>query len=687
MATRAATTAIGVLLATVLAGAAAVTWLERGERAERRREAEAIAEDAAASVEDELERTFAAAHALGAIVRQAGRIDRFEAVAEEMLRVYPGASALQLAPDGVIREVHPLAGNEAAVGLDLFAREPVSSWARRARDSRALTVQGPFQLAQGGLGLVGRLPVFRTVDGEERFWGFTAVVVRLEKFLGSARVDRLEARGYAWTLATDDGAAPFAASAHAPGDPVRVRVRVPNATWVLAAAPAGGFGRPWTLASRLVLALGLGVALALLAHRKLREPELLARLVSERTRELEEARAGLERELAERLRAEAARRAAEDRLLEMQKLEAIGQLAGGVAHDFNNLLVGIIGYADLLADAPQPSVADAARGIRQAAERAATLTRQLLGLARRGKFVSAPVDVVAVVREVAELLGRTLDKGISVEVRGDGPATVLGDAGQLHQVVLNLAVNARDAMPHGGRLVLEIGREALDATAVRALPGLSPGRHVVLRVSDTGTGIPEELRGRIFEPFFTTKEVGRGTGLGLAMAYGIVRNHGGAIGFTSLPGAGTTFTLHLPSHDGAPAAEVRPEPDPRRGRGAVLVVDDEPLVRNAAVRMLAALGYEARGASGAAEATALLRDGTRADVALVDLVMPGEDGVACLAALRRERPALAAVLSSGYGEDQRVQDALAAGFSGFLYKPYGKRELAEAIEGALVGAP
>jgi len=205
----------------------------------------------------------------------------------------------------------------------------------------------------------------------------------------------------------------------------------------------------------------------------------------------------------------------------------------------------------------------------------------------------------------------------------------------------------------------------------------------VLRVSDTGTGIPEELRPRIFEPFFTTKEAGRGTGLGLAVVYGIVRNHGGAIDFSSLSGAGTTFTLHLPAHAGAPLEGSPARAAPRRGRGAVLVVDDEPLVRTAAVRMLAALGYEARGASGAGEAMRLLRAGAGADVALVDLVMPGEDGVACLAAMRGERPELAAVLSSGYGEDQRVQDALATGFCGFLYKPYGKRELAEAIERAM----
>jgi signal transduction histidine kinase/CheY-like chemotaxis protein len=689
MRSRAAVLALSVFAAVATPG---LLWAHRavqGEREEQRRTARQSAQAAALAVEDQLGGALAAAHALAAIVRQSGRVDDFPAVAAEMLRVYDGASALQLAPGGVITEVHPREGNEAAVGIDLFARGPAARWAERARALRTLVLEGPFPLAQGGGGLVGRYPIFRREDGEERFWGFAAVVIRLDRFLPRTSLDALDDAGYDWTLSAPGGA-PFATSAgEPPREPVVVSVVLPGTEWVLAVAPEAGWGSRWPVRDGLIV-LAVAAALGLLSHHVLRQPEVLARLVAERTAELEEARARVEQELLERRRAEAAQRAAEAQAREAQKLEAIGQLAGGVAHDFNNLLVGILGYADLLAE-PDPPVAEAADGIRQAARRAAELTRQLLGLARRGKFTSAPVDVAELVREVARLLERTVDKRIALDVHaGRGPAVALGDPGQLHQVILNLAMNARDAMPEGGVLTLETTRVDLGVEACRALPGLAPGPHVRLRVVDTGTGIPETVRGRIFEPFFTTKGLGKGTGLGLAVVHGIVRNHAGAIAFEPRPGGGTCFTLHLPAHDGAllaPGAS-RSEAEPPRG-GSVLVVDDEGVVRDAALKMLERIGYASASASGADEALRLLDAGLEVDVALVDLVMPGRDGVECLAAMRRVRPGLAAVLSSGFAEDERVQRALDAGFTTFLYKPYGVEELSAAVRKALAagGAP
>ena len=378
----------------------------------------------------------------------------------------------------------------------------------------------------------------------------------------------------------------------------------------------------------------------------------------------------------------------EERLRHTQKMEALGVLAGGVAHDFNNLLTAILGYAELLRleAAPGTTVESAARTIEGAAERAAELTRGLLGFARRGKLRNEPFDLRATVREAAALLERTLDKSVRLIVElADEPLVVRGDQGQMVQAALNLAINARDAMPDGGDLKLEVRRAAPPAELAASLPDDAADAWAELSVADTGCGVPEELRARIFEPFFTTKRPGQGTGMGLAMVYGIARAHGGTVSLESAVGRGSTFVVHLPLEKDAAVAVAPPAPaDDSLRPGLVLVVDDEPFVRDAAAAMIRSLGGRPLLAEGGAEAAALFRArAAEIDLVLLDLIMPGMDGERCFRELRAIDPAARIVLCSGHDVDGRAQRVLDAGAAALLRKPYTIAELAAALGAAL----
>jgi PAS domain S-box-containing protein len=281
--------------------------------------------------------------------------------------------------------------------------------------------------------------------------------------------------------------------------------------------------------------------LAVLHTKPLREPDLAAY-----TLQIFAARAASE---LERKREERRQELLEEQLRRSQKLEAVGTLAGGVAHDFNNLMTAVLGHAYLIKEsaAGQAEILRAAEVIEKTAERAADLTRKLLGFARQGRTQNVPLDLHALVRDVQELLSRTLDENIQIESELLARSSVVrGDPDQIHQVLLNLALNGRDAMPAGGVLLFQTDEVTLPAQGESAPLELAPGEYLRLAVSDTGVGIAQEVRERIFEPFFTTKQVGQGSGLGLAMAYGILHSHGGAIEVESEPGAGATFRIYLP---------------------------------------------------------------------------------------------------------------------------------------------
>jgi PAS domain S-box-containing protein len=367
----------------------------------------------------------------------------------------------------------------------------------------------------------------------------------------------------------------------------------------------------------------------------------------------------------------------ESQIRRQQKLEAIGTLASGVAHDFNNLLTGVLGYADLLAGGnPTPAdVAEAARVIGEAARRGAELTSQLLGFGLQSRLRSEPVDVHQIVAEVVRLLSRTFPRSIRVrtELEADR-STVRGDSGQLQQVLLNLAVNARDAMPEGGELRI----------ATRLLPDPSGAPELAVEVRDSGTGIDAELHERIYEPFFTTKQSEKGTGMGLAVVYGIVKAHHGSIHLESRVGAGSRFEIRLPlAPEDAPSRAAAERGELVKGEGRVLVVDDEPAVRRVAARMLRRLGYAPEEADGGAEAVRRVQEEPGAYALVVlDLDMPGMDGRSCLRALRALDPELPVLISTGLPASE-LGETLAGEVAGMLPKPYELLQLSERVAAAI----
>jgi PAS domain S-box-containing protein len=397
------------------------------------------------------------------------------------------------------------------------------------------------------------------------------------------------------------------------------------------------------------------------------------------------------RDISDRLLYESARKKleAELRLNQSRRMESLGQLAGGVAHDFNNLLSVIVNYAQFAADEldEQPSVREDVKQIQAAARRAADLTRQLLIFGRRDVAKPEPVDLNEVLVDLERILNRTLGEQIELRTQFEPELwTVIADPGQIEQVVVNLAVNSRDAMPDGGLLEIETANVVLDEAAVGFDPdALKPGRHVCIVVADSGVGMDRETAERAFEPFFTTKQAGDGTGLGLATVHGIVKQSGGSIRLYSEPGYGTTIKMYLPAVD-VPAASTHEEPKTGpQGRGErIAVVEDESAVRTMAQRILTGSGYDVTAFAGSAEALAAIGDSDqRFDLMLTDVVMPELSGRELAVKVRELRPTLKVVFMSGYSEAMigRVgaEDAIAP----LLTKPFTTGELLEAIRHAL----
>ncbi len=382
------------------------------------------------------------------------------------------------------------------------------------------------------------------------------------------------------------------------------------------------------------------------------------------------------------------RRQLEEHLLQSEKMEAIGRLAGGVAHDFNNMLAPVIGYADMLArtlaDSEQRRFAE---GIVRSARRASELVARLLGFARGGKYVVSPVDIHKTISEVAELLEHSIDRQVAIEqTLRSGPLMVIGDPSQLTNVLMNLALNARDAMPNGGRLVFST--EIVECSAARCKqlsPEMAAGTYGAISVSDTGVGMDQATMKRVFEPFFTTKLKDKGHGMGLASAYGTVRNHGGAITVSSQPGRGSTFTVFLPlSPSKQDVPQVLNTSTRERGSARVLVVDDEECVCAVTKDMLSSLGYTVTTCVSGNEALDLYqRLQTAFDIVILDMVMPGLSGRETLLGLRNINGSVKVLLSSGYSIEEQAQEMLANGAIGFVQKPYDAGQLSRRIRDAL----
>ncbi|HET7827098.1 MAG TPA: response regulator [Anaeromyxobacter sp.] len=384
------------------------------------------------------------------------------------------------------------------------------------------------------------------------------------------------------------------------------------------------------------------------------------------------------RDVSERELAESARRDLEQNLRQAQKMEAVGRLAGGVAHDFSNVLAVILGYSDLLIrDLPagDPRIREYADGIVEAAHRAVGVTRQLLTLSRKKLLRPEVLTVNKVVQDLGKLLSRAIGERIELTQKlGDKIPPILADADQLAQVLLNLAVNARDAMPDGGPLEISTASVELGMPAPEL--GLPAGRYVTLAVKDGGCGMSEEVRTRIFEPFFTTKETG--TGLGLATVYGIVRQAGGAIRVESRPGEGSTFTVYLPAADERSQRVVLPvAASAPRGLGetVVLAEDEEPL-RVLLGRVLSGSGYHViSGRNGAEALDAVRAKGTRVDLLLTDLVMPRMTGAELASVLGDEQPGMKVLFMTGHTDDPAVVGRLGEGGVEVIQKPFTNEAL------------
>jgi nitrogen-specific signal transduction histidine kinase/ActR/RegA family two-component response regulator len=380
----------------------------------------------------------------------------------------------------------------------------------------------------------------------------------------------------------------------------------------------------------------------------------------------------------------------EDQLRQAQKMEAVGRLAGGVAHDFNNLLTVIQANTEFLLadlDMADPRREDAVE-IRSSCDRAAGLTRQLLAFSRKQIIEPKPLDLRVVIAGMKSMLTRIIGEDVTLEIAvHDAVGCVMGDAGQIEQVLMNLVINARDAMADGGRILIELADvELTEQYAIADRVQVVPGSYVRIAVSDTGSGMTPEIRARIFEPFFTTKPVGQGTGLGLATAYGIIKQSAGHIWVYSEPGSGTTFKLYLPriGTGRMAAAAVNAVELPRRGSETILLVEDEAALRSVARRMLTGQGYVVMEAANGREAldTAMKHPG-RIDLVLTDVVMPEMSGGALAERLRGVRPEARILFMSGYTDGDIVRRGVLQPGITFIQKPFAAARLLEVVRDTL----
>jgi PAS domain S-box-containing protein len=382
--------------------------------------------------------------------------------------------------------------------------------------------------------------------------------------------------------------------------------------------------------------------------------------------------------------------AAEDRIRQAEKMEAVGQLTGGIAHDFNNILTVITGTIEILAEAVagEPQLAAITRMIDEAAARGADLTQHLLAFARKQPLQPRETDVNTLIIDTGRLLRPTLGEQIEIEsVFADETCIATVDPNQLATALLNLALNARDAMPDGGKLILETGSTYLDDNYANIHPDVRPGRYALIAVSDTGTGIPAAILDKVFNPFFTSKGPGKGTGLGLSMVYGFVKQSAGHIKIYSEEGHGTTIKIYLPPGTGAMiASDTATATSIEGGHETILVVEDDKLVRDYVLTQLHSLGYATLDAANAAEALALVESGNAFDLLFTDVIMPGVNGRQLANELQKKRPELKVLFTSGYTENAIIHHGRLDTGVLLLAKPYRKSDMARMIRKALAGS-
>jgi signal transduction histidine kinase len=418
----------------------------------------------------------------------------------------------------------------------------------------------------------------------------------------------------------------------------------------------------------------------------------LEKRVQERTEELAKINEALRAEIIERKRSEEERSSLQEQLQQAQKMEAVGQLAGGVAHDFNNLLTVITGYSDLMLG--QLNRRDSLYGdvveIKRAAERAASLTRQLLAFSRKQVLQPKVLDLNQLVANMDKMLRRLIGEDIELfALMDDKLGKIKADPGQIEQVILNLAVNARDAMPKGGKLTIETANVELDKNYVRSHLGAKTGHYAMFSISDTGVGMPPEIRERVFEPFFTTKEKGRGTGLGLSTVYGIVKQSEGYIWVYSEPGRGTTFKIYFPMVEGADELlkPMTASTKPMQGTETILLVEDEEMVRGLVRMILERNGYHVLEASNGEEALRIAQEhgSQKIHLMVTDVVMPGMSGRELADCMSSLRPEMKVIYISGYTNNAIVHHGVLEQGTAFLQKPFTASVLTRKVRDILDG--
>lgn len=613
----------------------------------------------------------------------------FPTFAEGLSSAASGVRAFQLVRHGRIMRSWPDFDDTLLVGVDLYQHPnpEVPDGVRRAMQTTEVVLTGPIALLQGGVGFIVRQQL-RPFGPEGP--DMVAMVLDLESLINEAALSSMPS---SIAFALDDHRGRPLVGRDTMVDPIRIALPIADVSWTLRMAPAAGWRasantelRTTRTASVLLWIMLMYITLTIITRQR-----ALAAAVEDRTRELEQANDDLRREVAER-------RQLEEQLVHSQKMEAVGTLAGGIAHDFNNLLTAITGFAQLSDQHSAGMQERAPTGderaqlqelrtdlaeILKAADRASLLTSQLLSFSRRQKVSPSRHDVNGIVHDLERMLQRLIGERVALVTDvAPGPLCVLVDNGQLSQVLMNLVVNARDALPAGG--TVHITTRALQVedepdAPVRSVP---PGDWVVVAVRDTGVGMTPEIMARMFEPFFTTKHIGGGTGLGLSMVYGIVTQAGGQLLVESAPGEGTTVSVVLPRIMGAPAPTVAEPEMTRRSTGElVFVVEDEAGLRRLVGEILRRKGFVVEVASDGREALELLDQlDERPDLILTDVVMPRMGGRELAAELARRGDWVPVLFMSGYQDGEEMPDD--ARYT-YIAKPFTPDALVDKVRAAL----
>ncbi|HXW57508.1 MAG TPA: response regulator [Candidatus Cybelea sp.] len=609
-------------------------------------------------------------------VRDRADQNEMESDASLVMSGYPAYQAIEWAdPSYHVRWVVPQRGNQADVGSDLGIVPGLRAALGRATRSSSTIIAPRISLRQGGRGFLICVPV----EGKDMN-GFLVGVFRYQDVLSTILGD--VAPDY-WVAIYDDTERIYSRTVEDPPPAARyvqeAGIEFEHLPWRAVVWPKAG-AVPYTKTPLPTLVFGGGILMALVlgfAVYQAETAQLNVKKLAATNRELKKQIAGREQ--------------AEEALRHAQKMEAIGRLAGGVAHDFNNLLMVIRGQATLsLNNMDLDATARRELGeIVKAADRASSLTRQLLAFGRRQMLQPRVLDLNALVSQVAEILPSVLGEDIELDMDLDAElGHVRADSAQLEQVLMNLVFNARDAMPLGGQLTIQTANCVLDEAWTLTHPGVNAGPHVMLAVGDTGHGMDEATQSHIFEPFFTTKDTSKGTGLGLATVYGTVNQSGGCVTVSSKLGRGTTFQIYLPQVREPVELIEPPKPvaQPLEGEDRVLLVEDDDAVRRMTSEFLKIKGYAVVEARSAAEAIHWMEGNQGAvDLVLTDVVMPGMKGRELVEQLTPIHPGLKVLYMSAYTEDDAISIGILSPGTAFIEKPFSPDELARKVRDVLGG--